>query len=145
MAVRTAQAIWQGGLAHGTGEVHSTTGAFDPLPVTWASRTDRANGKTSPEELAATAHSSCFAMAMSLRIGEHGFEPRRLTVDASVSLDGVDGRPTIVSSTVTVRAVVRQMSDEQFATALDDASDLCPVSRLFAGADINVDGALEAE
>lgn len=143
IAVRTARTNWQGGLARGNGEVESTTGAFDPLPVTWASRTERADGKTSPEELAAAAHSSCFSMALSLRIGEQGFEPERLNVEASVTLDEVDGRPTIVTSALTVRAVVPEMTDGQFTQALDEAADLCPVSRLFAGAQITVDGSLD--
>jgi len=144
IAVRTAQTTWQGGLARGNGEIASTTGAFDPLPVTWASRTERADGKTSPEELAAAAHSSCFAMALGLRIGEHGFEPDRLNVEASVTLDEVEGVPTIVTSALTVRAVVPDMTDEQFDKALDEAANLCPVSRLFAGAKVTVDGSLDA-
>lgn len=142
IAVRTARTTWQGGLARGDGEVESTTGAFGALPVTWASRTELANGKTSPEELAAAAHSSCFSMALSLRIGEQGFEPKRLNVEASVSLDEVDGRPTIVMSAITVRAVVPLMTDAEFTKALNEAADLCPVSRLFAGAQITVDGSL---
>lgn len=144
IAVRAARTTWQGGLAGGTGNVESTTGAFDPLPVTWASRTEHADGKTSPEELAAAAHSSCFSMALSLGIGEQGFEVDRLTVEAAVSLDEVGGRPTIVSSALTVRAVVPGMSDAQFTQALNATADLCPVSRLFAGAEITVDGTLEA-
>jgi hypothetical protein len=66
--------------------------------VTWAARTERADGKTSPEELAAAAHSACYAMALALRLGEHHAVPARLAVTATVTLDEADGVPTIASS-----------------------------------------------
>lgn len=143
IADRKATTFWTGSLAHGTGSVRPESGAFDPLPVTWASRTERPGGKTSPEELAAAAHSSCFAMALSLRLGEHGAEPEQLTVSSTVTLDEVDGRPTVVSSALTVRARVAGLAAEDFRTAVDEAAALCPISRLFAGATITVDAALE--
>ena len=65
-APRRADAVWQGSLADGSGEVSlMTSGAAGPLPVTWASRTERSDGKTSPEELVAAAHASCYSMALS--------------------------------------------------------------------------------
>jgi osmotically inducible protein OsmC len=72
IAERTSETTWQGTLAGGTGTIRPASGALGELPVTWASRTAAPGGKTSPEELAAAAHSSCFAMALALRIGEHG-------------------------------------------------------------------------
>ena len=78
IAERSAHTTWTGGLAGGEGTVTSGSGALQGLPVTWAARTREPNGLTSPEELAAAAHSSCFAMALALRLGEHDITPQRL-------------------------------------------------------------------
>ena len=80
IAVRMAQTTWEGPLASGTGTVRMGSGAAGELPVTWAARTERADGKTSPEELAAAAHSACYAMALALRLGEHKAVPERLAI-----------------------------------------------------------------
>ena len=142
IAERTAETTWEGTLAGGRGTVRGASGAFDGLDVTWASRTERPGGLTSPEELAAATHSSCFAMALALRLGEHKAPPRRLVVGATVTLDEVDGVPTIVSSALRVRAEVPGLDEAGFRTAVDEAAELCPVSRLFAGARITVDAEL---
>jgi osmotically inducible protein OsmC len=144
IAERTAQTVWEGPLASGRGVVTGNSGAYGELPVTWAARTEAPGGKTSPEELAAAAHSSCFSMALSLRLGEHGATPTRLTVSATVTLDAVDGLPTVVSSEVTVNAVVPGLDEAEFQAAVDEAAALCPISRLFAGAKIVVSATLEA-
>lgn len=138
IAERTAETIWEGGLARGHGTIRPSTGAFDDLPVTWAARTEAPGGKTSPEELAAAAHSSCFAMALSLRLGEHKVQPERLTVSSTVTLDEVDGLPTVVSSALTVHGRVPGMDADAFQSVVDEAAELCPISRLFAGAAITV-------
>jgi osmotically inducible protein OsmC len=142
IAERTAQTIWKGRLASGKGTVTSGTGALGPLPVTWAARTEQPDGMTSPEELAAAAHSSCFSMALALRLGEHKVTPQRLDVSATVTLDEVDGRPTVVSSALQVRAEVAGLDDATFQSIVDEAAKLCPISRLFAGASITVDAKL---
>lgn len=143
IAVRTAQTTWEGPLASGAGTVRMGSGAAGELAVTWASRTDRADGRTSPEELAAAAHSACYSMALALRLGERKATPERLTVDATVTLDEVDGVPTIVSSHLTVTARVPGLDPGDFDAVIGEASELCPVSRLFAGAKITVDATLE--
>lgn len=143
IAERSAQTTWEGSLARGNGTIRPDSGAFSPLPVTWAARTEAPGGKTSPEELAAAAHSSCFAMALSLRLGERKAQPERLTVSATVTLDEVDGRPTVVSSAIDVRARVPGLDAAGFQAAVDEAAALCPISRLFAGAKIDVTAALE--
>ncbi|MGH2464543.1 MAG: OsmC family peroxiredoxin [Candidatus Limnocylindrales bacterium] len=139
IAERTAQAIWAGTLSSGHGSVRSGTGAIDDLPVTWATRIGPSNGKTSPEELAAAAHASCFSMALALRLGEHGVAPERLDVTASVSLGQVQGRPTVLSSTLSVSARVPELDATDFRAIVDEAAELCPISLLFAGAEITVD------
>lgn len=142
IAIRTAQTDWVGSLARGAGTVNGASGALSDLDVTWAARTVEPGGRTSPEELAAAAHSSCFAMALSLRLGENGTPPGDLQVSAAVILDTVDDKPTIVSSDLTVRASVPGLVADEFARVVDEAAALCPVSRLFAGATINVDAEL---
>ena len=143
IAERSARTIWSGPLATGRGTVTSASGALDELPVTWASRIQKPEGRTSPEELAAAAHASCFSMALALKLGEHGVPPQRLDVTATVSLDQVDGRPTVVSSVLRVIAQVMDVDRASFNAIVDEAVALCPISRLFAGAAIIVDADLD--
>ena len=104
-----------------------------------------ADGKTSPEELAAAAHCACYAMALALRLGERKVVPQRLAITATVTvtLDEVGGIPTIVSSHLDVTAWVAGLDTAGFDAVIAEASELCPVSRLFAGAKVTVDAALE--
>jgi lipoyl-dependent peroxiredoxin len=143
IAQRTAETTWEGSLAAGDGEIHSGSGALDGLGVTWAARTETPGGKTSPEELAAAAHSSCFSMALVLLLGKAHTPPRRLRVEAAVTLDDVDGVPTIVSSAVRVDGWVTQLDQAGFQKVVDEAAALCPVSRLFASARISVEATLQ--
>ncbi len=143
IADRTVKTTWEGELASGTGTFHQTSsGVLDDLNVTWGSRTEAPAGKTSPEELAAAAHSSCYSMALALSLQENGTPPQRLDVGSTVSLEEVDGVPTITTSKITVRASVADITAEAFQQVVDKASALCPVSRLFAGAAITVDAEL---
>ncbi|MBV7701589.1 OsmC family peroxiredoxin [Nocardia nova] len=143
IAERTATTVWEGPLAEGTGLVHAASDAWSPLPVTWAARTHHPGGQTSPEELAAAAHSSCFAMALALCLDNHHASAQRLEIAATVTLDQVDSIPTIVSSTVRVRAQVPGLTPADFKAVVDEAAALCPVSRLFAGAAITVGAELD--
>ncbi len=143
IAARSTQTTWTGPLASGSGEfTDGSSGALQGLQVTWAARTEQPGGKTSPEELAAAAHSSCFSMALALRLDEHQAPPQRLRVEATVTLDEVGGLPTITSSHLIVQAEVAGLDADQFAAVVDEAAALCPVSRLFAGAEVTVDAAL---
>lgn len=144
IADRVVRTTWVGPLASGEGKLsQGSSGALDGLPLTWASRTEQPGGKTSPEELAAAAHSSCFSMALALKLGENDTPPQRLDVTATVTLDAVDGIPTITASRLKVRARVAGLDDEAFAAVVGQAAALCPVSRLFAGATISVDAELD--
>jgi lipoyl-dependent peroxiredoxin len=143
IAERTAETTWAGSLAGGTGTIRPASGAPGELPVTWASRTKEPGGKTSPEDLAAAAHSSCFAMALALRLGEREAIAERMTVTATVTLDELDGTPTIISSDLRVRGRVPGLDERGFQEAVDEAAALCPVSRLFAGAKISVAAVLD--
>src|ERR1700710_2769498 len=88
-AERTATTVWEGDLAHGNGVLSLKSGAAPDLPVTWASRTERSEGKTSPEELIAAAHASCFSMALSHELAQAGHPPKRVSTTAAVTLDKV--------------------------------------------------------
>ena len=110
--------------------------------MTWASRTESPGGKTSPEELCAAAHSSCFAMALALKLGEARKRPQELRVDATVTLAEVDGVPTIVSSVLDVGGRVEGLAAASFDAVVAETVALCPVSRLFAGAEVTVSGHL---
>lgn len=144
IADRTTRTVWAGPLATGSGRMESGSGALTGRDVTWAARTEQPDGKTSPEELAAAAHSSCFSMALALKLGEHQVEPQRLDVQATVTLDEVDGLPTIVSSALDITAEVEGIAAADFQKVVDEAAALCPVSRLFAGAKISVNAQLLA-
>lgn len=143
IAVRSTQTTWTGPLGSGDGKFTAgSSGALEGLKVTWAARTEQPGGKTSPEELAAAAHSSCFAMALALRLDEHKTPPQQLQVEATVSLEEVAGLPTIVSSRLQVRAQVAGLDAAGFAAVVGEAAALCPISRLFGGAEVSVDAQL---
>jgi osmotically inducible protein OsmC len=133
IATRDAQIVWEGALATGAGTVSSGSGALRQLPVTWASRTKQPDGKTSPEELIAGAHASCFAMALSLILGEAHTPPERLTVKAECTLDEVEGAPKITSVSLSISALVRGIDQASFEEALERAGALCPVSNALRG------------
>jgi osmotically inducible protein OsmC len=141
-AERTATTVWQGDLAHGNGVLSLKSGAAPDLPVTWASRTERSEGKTSPEELVAAAHSSCFSMALSHELAQSGHAPERLEVSATVTLSLDDG-PRVSSSHITVRGVVPGLDADSFAAAAQGAADGCPISGALKGnVEITVDAQL---
>ena len=142
MAERTANTAWDGDLPHGSGTVTATSGAFE-LPVTWASRTERSEGKTSPEELIAAAHAACYSMALSHGLGEAGNPPEHLDVSSKVTLDLVDGAPTVTTSELTVKGRVPGIDQATFEQAAFDAGRNCPVSRALSGIEITVDATLE--
>jgi osmotically inducible protein OsmC len=126
---RRADAVWNGNLTEGKGWVSAGSGALGQLPVTWESRTEAARGKTSPEELIAAAHASCFSMALAHNLNQEGKPPERLSVSALCTLDRVDGSWTIVSMDLEVRGRVPGMDRATFQRAAEDAKRGCPVSR----------------
>jgi osmotically inducible protein OsmC len=142
IADRTARTLWQGSIGAGNGTITSGSGALGTLPVTWASRTEQPNGKTSPEELLAAAHSSCFSMALAVTLGDKKITPTNLDISATVTLDDVDGKPTITTSAISVVGTVPGVDAAGFQALVDDAAKLCPVSRLFTGATITVTASL---
>jgi osmotically inducible protein OsmC len=137
-----AETTWEGPLTSGAGLLRSGSGAVGELAVTWESRTVRAGGKTSPEELVAAAHSACYAMALALRLGECEAVAEHLAVGATVILDHADGVPTIVSCRLDVTARIPGLDPAEFDAIISEASALCPMSRLLGGLQITIDATL---
>jgi osmotically inducible protein OsmC len=129
-ATRKAKAVWNGNLATGSGEVSAvTSGKFSALPVSWGARTEAPQGKTSPEELLAAAHASCFAMALSAGLAKAGTPPKKLEVTSAVTFDKVGEDWTVVSSELEVTGEVPGIDAAAFAKAAEGAKDGCPISR----------------
>jgi osmotically inducible protein OsmC len=136
---RTANAHWEGSLFDGSGRVSldsSNLGAFD---VTWASRAEEPDGRTSPEELIAAAHASCFNMALSNGLAQQGNAPAALDTRADVTFQPGEG---ITGIHLTVRGRVDGMSAQEFAAAAEDAKANCPVSQALRATPITLDAAL---
>jgi osmotically inducible protein OsmC len=142
-AERRASVTWNGDLLTGAGTIDEVgSGAFGPLDVTWAARSEEASGgKTSPEELIAAAHASCFSMALSSGLAKAGTPPERLQTSAVVTFVPGTG---ITKSALTVRATVAGLDADGFRAAAEDAKQNCPVSQALAGVpEITVDAQLD--
>jgi len=129
-ATRQARAVWNGDLAKGSGEVSAiSSGKFSALGISWGARTESPQGKTSPEELLAAAHASCFAMALSAGLARAGTPPKKLDVTSTVTFDKVGEDWTVVSSELEVKGEVPGIDAAAFAKAAEGAKDGCPISR----------------
>jgi osmotically inducible protein OsmC len=132
MAERTAAVTWNGSLLEGSGSIDSVgSGAFGPLEVTWASRSeDESGGRTSPEELIAAAHAACFSMALSHGLAQAGTPPAELKTTATVTFVPGTGITRIV---LKVLGEVPGLDEAAFRAAAETARDNCPVSAALAG------------
>jgi osmotically inducible protein OsmC len=141
---RTANATWSGDLPGGTGTVGVASGVFDGLPTSWRARTEAAEGKTSPEELLAAAHASCFSMAASNNLAKAGFPVERAEVTVAVTGDRREPGWTVISSAITLRAWVPNVDQRTFEDAVNAARDGCPISRAIKGnVEITLNATLE--
>ena len=128
-AERRAEVEWQGDLIHGNGTIVSVgSGAIGNLPVTWASRTERSDGKTSPEELLAAAHAACFAMAFSHGLAQAGTTAERLHVNATCTFEQVEGGYKVSTMVLDVSGKVPGLDQDSFENAAQAAGQGCPVS-----------------
>ncbi|MFB7511599.1 OsmC family protein [Streptomyces broussonetiae] len=132
---RTAHTVWEGNLLQGSGTVSLDSSNIGTYDVTWASRAEQPNGRTSPEELIAAAHSSCFSMALSHGLAGAGTPPRQLETKAEVTFQPGEG---ITGIHLTVRGEVPGLDAEGFASAAEDAKKNCPVSQALAGTTITL-------
>jgi osmotically inducible protein OsmC len=139
---RHALVTWSGDLLSGAGTIdYVSSGVFSRMPVSWAARTGPHNGKTSPEELLAAAHASCFSMAFSARLAKNGTPAKKLSIKAEVSFDNASGGWKVTTSHLVVRGDVPGIDAATFATIAEDAKDNCPISIALKG---NVDMTVEA-
>ena len=139
-ATSRAEATWEGDLMKGSGTVKPASGAFGTLPITWAARSERAEGetRTSPEELIAAAHAGCYSMAFSNGLAKAGHAPERL--DTTATVDFVPGKG-ITHITLSVRGRVQGIDGREFERLAEAAKDGCPVSMALKG---NVEISLDA-
>lgn len=146
-ATRTATVTWNGSLTEGSGTVSAgTSELFTDLPVSWASRTESADGRTSPEELLAAAHASCFSMALSGALARAGTAPDHVHVSATVTFDKVGEGWGVTRSELDVVGVVPGIDGSAFEAAAHDAKDNCPISKALAGnVELSVTATLEDE
>ena len=136
---RNANTHWEGTLFEGSGTVELASSGRGTFDVTWAARTEEANGKTSPEELIAAAHSSCYSMQLSNTLAKAGTPPTSLDTTAAVTFQVGEG---ITGIALNVRANVPGISAEDFEVAAQDAKVNCPVSKALAATAISLDAAL---
>lgn len=141
-ATRTAEAVWEGSLVDGSGTARMvTSGAFGDFPVTWASRAEAPDGRTSPEELMAAAHAVCYAMAFSHFLTGRGTPPQRLRVSASYTFVPGTG---ITEVGLDVEGSVAGVSAEEFPELAKEGEQDCPVSNAVRGnVQINLSASLQ--
>ncbi|MCI4366780.1 MAG: OsmC family peroxiredoxin [Thermoplasmata archaeon] len=134
MAVhRTAKAVWELDLLKGHGRVAGISGGLPETAVSWAARTEGSGGKTSPEELLAAAHASCYSMALSGTLGRAGTPPERLQVTADATFDKVADAWTVTTMKLSVVGKVPNSTQAKFEEAAKIASETCPISRALKG------------
>lgn len=143
--VRHAEVVWEGDLLTGSGTItYVSSGAVTRLPVTWASRTEAHQGRTSPEELLAAAHASCFSMAFSSQLAKNGTPPTRLDVRSDVTFEKLENGWKVASSALRVRGRVDGIDDATFKELANVAKDGCPISGALKGnVELSVDATLE--
>jgi osmotically inducible protein OsmC len=133
---RTARAHWEGSLMEGAGQVSLESSGLGTFEVSWVSRANEANGKTSPEELLGAAHATCFSMALSNALSKAGTPPTSLDTSADVTFQPGEGITGIVLS---VSGTVPGMTADEFATAAEGAKAGCPVSQALAATPITLE------
>ncbi|MEO7555608.1 MAG: OsmC family protein [Acidimicrobiales bacterium] len=132
---RTAAAHWEGSLLEGAGRVSLESSGLGTYDVTWASRAEDPNGRTSPEELIAAAHAACFSMALSHELAQAGNVPQSLDTRADVTFEPGEG---ITGIHLTVQGAVSGLSEAQFIEAAEEAKASCPVSQALTGTAITL-------
>jgi osmotically inducible protein OsmC len=133
---RTAKAHWEGSLMEGAGQVNLESSGVGTFEVSWPSRAEKANGKTSPEELLGAAHATCFSMALSHALAQAGTPPTAIDTFADVTFQPGTGITGIVLRT---SGTVPGITAEQFATAAEGAKTACPVSQALSATPITLE------
>jgi osmotically inducible protein OsmC len=145
MPSRTARTAWTGNLMEGSGQVEMTSSHVGTYDVSFPKRAaEDADGTTSPEELIAAAHSSCYAMSLAAAVAKAGGTPQALDVTAVVTVGRDEGGLRISKSALTVRAEVDGLDSDEFDKVAEEAKQSCPVSRALSDLEITLDAALES-
>jgi lipoyl-dependent peroxiredoxin len=146
-ATRTATVTWNGPLLNGDGTVSAgSSELFTDLAISWSSRTEAPEGRTSPEELLAAAHAACFSMALSGALARAGTPPDHVHVSAAVTFDKVGDAWTVTRSDLDVVGTVPGLDEAAFEAAAEEAKTNCPISRALAGnVELGVSATLEDE
>ncbi len=142
MNVRNASAVWKGNLKEGSGELKLSSTGYQ-TPYNFASRFGDGRG-TNPEELIGAAHAACYSMAFSDMLAKEGYKPLEVSTKASVTLDFIDGRPTITKIHLETEGIVDGINNDAFMKLAGDAGKNCPVSRLLKAAEITLDARLKS-
>jgi len=138
---RTASAVWQGDLKQGKGTVSTQSGVLKDTQYSFTTRFESGAG-TNPEELIAAAHAGCYSMALSAFLGQAGLTPKKISTQASLTFDQVEGNWTITAIHLEVRASVPGIDKAKFDAIAADAKAKCPVSRVLK-AEITLSATLE--
>lgn len=133
MADRSATVTWKGSLTGGQGTIKSGSGALSDVPVTWASRVEEPNGKTSPEELLAAAEAECYAMVLSNMLTQQNNTPEQLVVTATCTVERQGGGLKITTMRLDVQGQVQGVDEESFSRLAQEAEQNCPVSNTLRG------------
>lgn len=136
-----ADATWNGDLQSGNGTMNADSGVLSGASYSFTSRFE-GDENTSPEELIGAAHAGCFSMALSNILAEAGYEPESVHTEADVHLEMVDGNPAITRVELQADATVPGIDDETFQQHAEAAKEGCPVSKVLAGAAIELDATL---
>lgn len=140
MPDKKASAKWNGDLKSGNGTMSSGSGALSNAAFTFASRFEE-EGKSNPEELIAAAHAGCFSMALSNELAKAGYDTKSVETNATITLEPVDGKPTISTIKLVAVATVPGLSDDEFQKIASATKEACPVSRVL-NASIELDASL---
>jgi osmotically inducible protein OsmC len=136
---RSAEVVWEGNVARGAGRISGATGAFADLPFSLPTRIGEPDGKTSPEELLASAHGGCLTMSVASELSQAGTPPRRIDTTCRIVMDEVEGEGhQIVASNVTISVNVDGASGDDVAAALERGDAGCPFSTLLRKAGVQV-------
>ena len=141
MPTRRASAVWNGTLKEGNGTMTVESGAFK-VPYSAGSRFESAKG-SNPDEVVGAAHAGCFSMALSLALGEAGYEAKSIETSADVTIEQDGGGFTITSIHLTTRGTVPGIDEATFKEHAENAKKGCPVSKALAGPKITLDAALK--
>ena len=141
MPNKKASAVWSGNLKNGSGKINSDSGVLSDAAYTFASRFEDA-GETNPEELIGAAHAGCYSMALSNELHSAGHHSKSVETHATVTLDTVDGTPTITTIKLVTEAHVPGLDNDEFQKIAKATKDACPVSRALAGVKIELEATL---